>query len=214
MSTASSARLSSGRFAPATSGNPNGRPKGARNRSSLLIESLEDGEADALIRGLVELALAGDKAALRFCVARLVPPLKGRPIALDLAPGAEADPSAVVTASLRAVADGEITPDEALALGRLVELRERAARSGHPVSGLYPRGERASTARQPARKPRHQGHQVHRDSSSLGAPGPLGGDLPLSSASLASACKSPVLAGAPLARAALLASCSARALAA
>jgi hypothetical protein len=213
MSTASSARLSSGRFGPGISGNPNGRPKGARNRATLLAESLRESEAEALIRALVELALAGDKAALRFCVARLIPPLKGRPIALELAQGAEADPSAVVTASLRAVADGEITPDEALALGRLVELRERAARSGHPVSDLYPRHEKPPAPR-PAKPARHGAQQGHQEFPSLGALGALAGEFPAFGVAMPPACKSPVFAGVPVARDALLSSCSARALAA
>jgi hypothetical protein len=217
MSTPSAARLSSGRFAPGVSGNPNGRPKGARNRSSVLAEALRDGEAEMLVRALVELALAGDKPALRFCVARLVPPLKSRPIEFDLAEGAEADPHAVITASLRAVADGEITPDEAFALGRLVELRARVARSGHPVSDLYPRREREAAA--PARPARDEARQESRGGSRRSrrdaAPSKAsGGDPAAASRPVAPACISPVFAGVPVARAVLLSSCSARALAA
>jgi len=52
-------------FAPGTSGNPAGRPKGARNRATVAAEALLEGEAEALTRKAVELALAGDVTAQR-----------------------------------------------------------------------------------------------------------------------------------------------------
>ena len=64
-------------FRPGQSGNPNGRPKGSRNAATLALESLLDGEAEALTRKAVELALAGDIAALRLCLDRILPPRKG-----------------------------------------------------------------------------------------------------------------------------------------
>jgi hypothetical protein len=136
-STTADHRTAAGRFAAGQSGNPAGRPKGARNRATLLAEALREGEAEILVRRFVELALAGDRTALRFCVARLVPRLKGRLIELDLAPSAERDPAAIMDAALRAVFAGEITPDEGLALARLVKLRGEAAKKAAPVSDLY-----------------------------------------------------------------------------
>src|SRR5215475_9848913 len=67
------------RFRPGVSGNPAGRPKGARNKSTLAAEALLDGEAEALTRKAVEMALGGDTVALRLCLERLVPPRKDRP---------------------------------------------------------------------------------------------------------------------------------------
>ena len=54
-----------GRFQKGRSGNPAGKPKGARHRATLAAEALLDGEAEALTRKAVELALAGDGIALR-----------------------------------------------------------------------------------------------------------------------------------------------------
>jgi hypothetical protein len=122
-----SSRTPAGRFAPGVSGNPAGRPKGARNRASLIEDALRDGEAEAIVRRMVELALDGDRATLRFCAERLLPRPKGRPVELDLAAGQESDPEAVIAAVLRAVADGEVTPDEAATIGRLVGQSARAA---------------------------------------------------------------------------------------
>ena len=61
-----------GRFKP---GNP-GRPKGARHKTTLAIEALLDGEAEALTRKAIELAKAGDLVALRLCLDRICPPRK------------------------------------------------------------------------------------------------------------------------------------------
>jgi hypothetical protein len=203
-----SSRTPAGRFAPGVSGNPAGRPTGARNRASLIEDALRDGEAEAIVRRMVELALDGDRAALRFCAERLLPRPKGRPIELDLAARQESDPAAVIAAALRAVADGEVTPDEALALGRLVAQRERALRATPPVSNLYSSPEAAAKPRKNYHQERER-HQAPRASNALGALGVLDGEFP---GLTPEASKSPVLPGAS--RAALLASASARALAA
>src|SRR5687768_16932362 len=67
-------------FQKGQSGNPDGRPKGSRNATTLAVESLLDGEAEALTRKAVELAIAGDIAALRLCLDRVLPPRKDRPV--------------------------------------------------------------------------------------------------------------------------------------
>jgi Family of unknown function (DUF5681) len=48
------------RFQPGQSGNPAGKPKGARNRTTLAIEALIDGAADDIANKAIELAKAGD----------------------------------------------------------------------------------------------------------------------------------------------------------
>jgi len=53
--------------------NPNGRPPGARNRTTLAAEALLDGEAEALTRKAIERALDGDPTALRICIDRILP---------------------------------------------------------------------------------------------------------------------------------------------
>ena len=75
-----------GRFRKGRSGNPKGRPAGARNKATQTAELLLDGEAEALTRRAVELALAGDGMALRLCLERIIPPRRGRPVQLGLAP--------------------------------------------------------------------------------------------------------------------------------
>jgi hypothetical protein len=75
-----------GQFPKGTSGNPSGRPSGSRNRTTLLMESLLEGEAEQLTRKAIDLALDGDITALRLCLERLVPPRKDRTIHLLLPP--------------------------------------------------------------------------------------------------------------------------------
>lgn len=54
------------RFRPGQSGNPSGRPKGSRNATTLALEGLLDGQANALTQKAIDLALTGDMAALRL----------------------------------------------------------------------------------------------------------------------------------------------------
>jgi hypothetical protein len=109
-------------FQPGQSGNPNGRPKGSRNASTLALEALLDGEAEALTRKAVELALAGDIAALRMCLDRILPPRKDRPVSFEMPTIDTAeDAKAASAALLAAVAAGSLTPSEAAEIGKLVD---------------------------------------------------------------------------------------------
>ena len=94
---------------------------------SRAAEELLDGEAEALTRKAIDLALNGDPMALRLCLERILPPLKERPvdIVLPVLTGPK-DAVAVSAALLAAVAAGEIAPGEASVVGRLVELHLRA----------------------------------------------------------------------------------------
>jgi hypothetical protein len=101
-------------FEPGQSGNPLGRPKGARNKTTLAIEALLDGEGETIARKLIEKAQAGDMAALRICVERLLPLRRDRPVAFDLPPIQSAgDALAASSAVMAACAEGILTPSEA-----------------------------------------------------------------------------------------------------
>lgn len=129
-------RASNGRFAPGHSGNPAGRPKGARNRTTLLAEALLDGEGEALCRQAIDRALAGDTAMARFLVGRLCPANADQPVELGLAPGEEKNPDAVLTKTLRLVADGEITPKQGLQIARFVAILARLRLDARKASRL------------------------------------------------------------------------------
>lgn len=112
-----------GTFAP---GNP-GRPKGARHKTSLAVEELLDGEAEALTRKAIELAKGGDMAALRLCLERIAPARKDAPVRFHLPAITSAREAAeAASAVLAAVSEGEITPVEGAAVMALLEQYSRA----------------------------------------------------------------------------------------
>ena len=108
------------------SGNPAGRREGSRNKATIALESLLDGQAEALTQKAVDLALGGDIAALRLCLERILPPRKSRPIEIDLPPVETADDIAAAHgAVIAAMARGEITPDDAGTIAGVLEARRR-----------------------------------------------------------------------------------------
>jgi hypothetical protein len=93
--------------------------------------ALLDGEAEALTRTAVEMALAGDVTALRLCLDRICPPSRERPLSVDLPPLDKPNGLATVTATITmAVADGRLLPGEGEILAKLVEGHRRAIETG------------------------------------------------------------------------------------
>jgi hypothetical protein len=99
---------------PFPAGNP-GRPSGSRNRSTVVVEALVDGEAQELLRKGIELAKAGDPTMLRFFLERLVP--RDRKVRVDLPPLETAEDAVEALAVLaQAASEGGITPVEGASL--------------------------------------------------------------------------------------------------
>jgi hypothetical protein len=114
------------RWRKGESGNPAGRPPGARNKATLAAEALLEGDVEGLTRAAIERALDGDVIALRLCLQRLVPVMRSRPVRLDLPAQATAeDVAAAMTAILRAMAAGEVSPSEAATMVSVVEAQRR-----------------------------------------------------------------------------------------
>ena len=109
------------RFQKGTSGNPNGRPKGSRNAATLACEALLDGQAEALTQKAIQMALAGDPVAMRICMDRICPARKDRPVAFALPPiNSPRDAADIMSAVARAVATGDVTPNEAAEFAKVV----------------------------------------------------------------------------------------------
>jgi hypothetical protein len=109
-------------FEKGQSGNPAGRPPGARNKATIMAELLLQGEAEAMTRLAIEQAKAGDMAALRMCLERLVPPCKHRTIEFELPRLASAADAVSAMAAITAgVAVGDLTAAEAADLSGLVD---------------------------------------------------------------------------------------------
>jgi hypothetical protein len=124
-------RDASGRFQPGCSGNPAGKRPGTRNRATLLAELLREGEAEAITRAVIDKAVAGDAAAVRFCAERINPKPRGRKIQLDIPAGQSPAGEVVATfnAALKALTAGEITPAEAVEVSRFLDGRLRVLRA-------------------------------------------------------------------------------------
>jgi Family of unknown function (DUF5681) len=109
-------------FSKGESGNPSGRPRGARHKTTLAVEAILDGEAEALTRKAIELAIAGDTTALRLCLERISPPRKDRPVAFRLRSVESASEAAAAMADVvGAVASGKLTPTEAVDVAKIIE---------------------------------------------------------------------------------------------
>jgi polyhydroxyalkanoate synthesis regulator phasin len=120
-------------FKKGKSGNPAGRPKGIADKRTALRALLVP-HAEKLIDMAVSLALAGDTAALRICIDRLIPPIKAKDAAVAM-PGLKGGLSEQGQEVLSELAAGRLTPDEAstvmqtvAAQARIVEVDELVKR--------------------------------------------------------------------------------------
>src|SRR6202048_3019561 len=112
-------------FEPGQSGNPNGRPKGARNSVTRALETLIDGQGEALGAKAVEKALNGDSPMLRALLSTLVPP-RERTVEFEL-PKIESAADAVKASSavITACSAGELSPREASEIMGLISTHVR-----------------------------------------------------------------------------------------
>jgi hypothetical protein len=85
------------------------------------------GEAEALTRRAVELALAGDPTALRLCIERILPPCRERSVRFALPPiESAADIAPAMKLVTSELAAGIITPGEAATIAAVVDTFVRA----------------------------------------------------------------------------------------
>jgi hypothetical protein len=137
-----------GRFLPGRSGNPAGKAPGTRNHATGLRAVLREGEHEALVRLVIERALGGDPVAARFLVDRLLPKPRGRTIELDLPDLAtDIDHGVIFDAALRAMVSGEITPDEAGQVSKLLHERFQRYDGARPAAAVAPTGAARPIAR-------------------------------------------------------------------
>ncbi len=118
-------------FAKGKSGNPAGRPCGIRNKATRHAELRLDGEAEALARMGVEMALSGDGYAMRLCLERIIAPRRERPVAVPLPPiRGGRDLAGAMSAVAGAVRAGNLAPVEAGALATMIETFLRTIEAG------------------------------------------------------------------------------------
>jgi Family of unknown function (DUF5681) len=127
MQSAKTGEQQAGRFRKGQSGNPAGRPRGSRHSATLAAEALLEGEAEKLTRKCIELALAGDTVALRLCIERICPPRKDRPVSFPLPSiNTARDAADVMSSVMSAVAAGQITPNDAAEISKVIAVAVKA----------------------------------------------------------------------------------------
>ena len=113
-------------FQKGQSGNPAGRPRGSRNKTTVLMQDLLEGEAEAIARKAIEMAKDGDMAAIRVCMDRLASIRRKDPVAFELPPVDKArDTVAAVAAVVSAVAAGDLTTSEAAEVAKIIDVYVR-----------------------------------------------------------------------------------------
>jgi hypothetical protein len=111
---------------PFPPGNP-GRPPGAKNKTTRLVEQLLDDEAETLMRTLIQLALKGNVRCLHDCLERLAPRRNGRPVDFQIpAIKQTQDIVAAMAAVTTAVNSGDLTAEEAGHLVHVLEVHVKA----------------------------------------------------------------------------------------
>jgi hypothetical protein len=91
---------------------------------------LED-DAEAIARKAVDMAKAGDIAAIRICMDRLAPARRNDAIVFELPPIERATDTVVAAATIvTAVAAGDLAPSEAADLAKVIDIYLRALATG------------------------------------------------------------------------------------
>ena len=121
-------------FQPGQSGNPTGRPPGARNKKTLAMEEMLAEQAEAAVKKILRMAEEGDPTAMRLCMERMSPTGANRSLALELPPvnGAD-DAEAAVRLVLDAFGSGEISIKE---LTHMLAAVDRLVRVGENIEQM------------------------------------------------------------------------------
>ena len=98
------------KFKPGQSGNPKGKPKGAKDKRTAYRELFENDSED-LIKKVIELAKAGDTTCLKMCIDRIVSPYRARDqvITLDDISGTLTEKGEKI---IEAMGNGELSPSD------------------------------------------------------------------------------------------------------
>ncbi|MGD9107587.1 MAG: DUF5681 domain-containing protein [Gammaproteobacteria bacterium] len=98
-------------FKPGQSGNPEGRPKGIKDKRTLYVEMIES-QAEELINKALEMALNGNEVMLKIFLERILPAKpKDNVVCIELTGDTPTEKSKQV---IEALNNQQITPSEAM----------------------------------------------------------------------------------------------------
>ncbi len=116
-----------GRFKPGHKLAGPGRREGSRNKATLLLEDMLADDGEAVVRSVIEAAKDGDMQAARMVLDRIVPPRKGRSVKLAIPAIETADGVlTAISATIKAMGEGDLTPDEAATVAGVLESKRKA----------------------------------------------------------------------------------------
>jgi hypothetical protein len=134
------------RFKPGQSGNPAGKPRGARNQATQALDDLARGSVSEIIKRLIKDAKAGNTTAAQLILSRVWIPPKGRRVSFALpAIHTSADTLRALSSVLTAVADGVLSSEEAKDLAAVLD----AFRSAHQAIELEQRIQKLEALQDP-----------------------------------------------------------------
>lgn len=140
-------------FRPGASGNASGRPRGSRNRSTMILAALSDSDAVAIQTAIIEKAKKGDMVAARLILDRIFPAPRGRAVSFPIPKANDAAGVLAAHASMiDAVAKGTITIDEGMATSQLLSAQLKAIEATETEARL--RAIEQQLASQPERQQR------------------------------------------------------------
>lgn len=124
------------RFQPGNPGGP-GRPAGSRNKATLLLDELADGDAEDILRKQIEKAKEGDQRSAEFILGRAWPARRGRPVTIELP---KIETAGDIVKALGAVADsvatGDLSPEEGEAVASILDAKRKAIETTDVLSRI------------------------------------------------------------------------------
>ena len=114
-----------------------GRPRGSRNKTTMLAQELLSNHAEPIVRKLLLMALQGDMKALQLCIDRIVPVLRELPIKLGALPMRTlADLDKTSEQLWNKIAAGQLTAAQGHALVELIDYRRRVIETVELEKGM------------------------------------------------------------------------------
>ena len=108
-------------FRPGQSGNPAGRPRGSRNKRTILAEKLLEDRVGEVTNAAIDLAKAGHPIGVRVCMDRVAPRLRHGPLDFALPELVTlADVPVAYNAIGQGLASSELDPEQAALLMKIV----------------------------------------------------------------------------------------------